>query len=186
MIAVQGKWNEGFVFDEYIKHSEMLGFDAFGKPHFANEYSPIGKLLHSMKYNGHFNTSDEIAEMCSPAIGAWIKDKHVNVILPVPPTMERVFQPVKAVSERVAEILNIYFSDEVLHNKGTHPIKNVPKEERDMRGIIVQNKPAKRECNILLFDDLYSSGETANECVRVLRQDPLIKNIYYFAIAKTK
>ena len=38
----------------------------------------------------------------------------------------------------------------------------------------------------LLIDDFFSTGETATECVRVLKEDELIDKVYYLAIAKTK
>lgn len=47
-------------------------------------------------------------------------------------------------------------------------------------------KDAKRKCNILLVDDFFTTGETANECVSVLKSDPLVDKVYYMAIAKTK
>ena len=186
MISVNGEWNEGFVFDIYIKHSERIGNDVFGNPHFKNDYSPIGGLLHAMKYNGHYNTSKEIVDMCYPAISEWLKDKHIDIVLPIPPTTEREFQHVVVISEMLAAKLGTYYSDEVLYNIGNRPVKSIAKEDRDMTGMIVKIKPAKLQCNILLVDDLYSSGTTANECVKVLRQDPLVNNIYYFALAKTK
>ena len=62
----------------------------------------------------------------------------------------------------------------------------MPKDAKTVKGTIVKLKPALRPCNILLVDDIYSTGETANECVSVLKEDPLVKKVYYLAIAKTK
>lgn len=62
----------------------------------------------------------------------------------------------------------------------------MPKDKKEISGTIIQLKPAKRKCNILLIDDLYSTGETASECVNVLKKDILIDKVFYFSIAKTK
>ncbi len=48
------------------------------------------------------------------------------------------------------------------------------------------SKPAKRKCSILLIDDIYNTGSTANECTKVLKSDPLIDKVYYLAIGKTR
>ena len=60
------------------------------------------------------------------------------------------------------------------------------KDAKNLKGSIFKMKNAKRKCNILLVDDFFSTGETATECVSVLKTDPMIEYVYYLAIAKTK
>ena len=43
-----------------------------------------------------------------------------------------------------------------------------------------------RDCNILLIDDIYHTGTTLNSCVKALREDFRIKNIYALTMTKTK
>lgn len=47
-------------------------------------------------------------------------------------------------------------------------------------------KNAKRKCNILLIDDLFSTGATLNECAKALKTDELVDNIYVLALTKTR
>lgn len=51
---------------------------------------------------------------------------------------------------------------------------------------IVCTKKAKRDCNILLIDDIYHTGTTLNSCVKALREDSRIKSIYVLTMTKTK
>lgn len=185
-IIVTGLWDDGIVIDKYTESSVYKGEDVFGHPQFDTTYTPIGKLLHAMKYNGHFNTSEEIADMCINVLGQWLADKHIDSILPTPPTTDRLEQPVYMIAEVLASKLGIYYSDDVLIKQGNIPAKNMPKDAKDLKGSIIKQKNAKRKCNILLIDDFYSTGGTANECVSVLKTDPMVDKVYYLAIAKTK
>lgn len=186
LIPVSGLWDDGVVVDKYNESSIYLGEDAFGHPQFKNTYTPIGKLLHAMKYNGHYDTSDEIVDICLEQLEGWLSNKKIDVILPAPPTAERMEQPVYMIAETLAFRLGIPYSDEVLIKTDKRLAKNMPREAKSLKGSIAKRKDAKRKCNILLVDDFYSTGETANECVSVLKNDPLIKKVYYLAIAKTK
>ena len=139
-----------------------------------------------MKYNGHFDTSKEIADICVSGLAEWFSSKKIDIILPAPPTADRISQPVYMIAEAIAFKLNIPYSDEVLLKTDRRFSKNMPKDAKALKGCIVKLKDARRKCNVLLIDDFYSTGETANECVSVLKKDPLIENVYYLAIAKTK
>ena len=185
-IKIEGIWDDGYALDKYMAKSEYVGDDVFGNPQFNNTYTVIGKLLHAMKYNGHYNTSEEIVTLCEPFVRAWLEPKNVDIILPVPPSSSRVEQPVFLIAELLGDRLGIQYSDGVLLKTAKEPVKNIPKAERNLAGVIRQLKPAKRKCSILLVDDFYSTGQTASECVSVLKSDPLIDKVYYLAIAKTK
>ena len=185
-IKVNGLWDEGFIIDKYVESSEYIGDDAFGHPQFNTTYTAIGKLLYALKYNGHSDTSESIAEMCVEFLDRWLAYKKVDSILPAPPTIERISQPVYMIAKAISAKIGIPYAEYVWKKTGSIPAKNIDKDKRDMRGSIIKLKPAKRKCNILLIDDLYSTESTANACVAVLKKDPLVAEVYYLAIAKTK
>lgn len=90
------------------------------------------------------------------------------------------------ITEAISAKMHIPYTEGVLKKTGNTPAKNIDRNNRNMHGSIVKLKPAIRQCSILLIDDLYSTGSTANECVSVLKEDPLVVKVYYLAIAKTK
>lgn len=140
-----------------------------------------------MKYNGHYNTSEKIADICVQSLATWFLNKQIDIILPTPPTNKRIEQPVFLIAEAIASRLNIPYSDSILQKTDSHQAKNMTFETKKyLQGSIKKLKNAKRKCNILLIDDFYSSGDTATECVSVLKEDPLIEKVYYLAIVKTK
>ena len=185
-IKVSGPWNEGYVMDMYVEKSIYIQDDAFGNPIFNTTYTEIGKLLHSMKYNGHYDNSSAIADICTPFLKKWLADKEIDIIIPAPPTVRRDNQPVYMIAEAIANSMNLPYSDCILEKTDQVQSKNMPKDKKEISGTIIQLKPAKRKCNILLIDDFYSTGETAAECVNVLKKDILIDKVFYFSIAKTK
>lgn len=185
-IRLNGNWKEGYALDVYVLSSTYIGEDAFGIKHFDNKYTEIGTLLHNMKYNGHIDTSNEILKSSIPFLDKWLSDKTIDAIIPVHPTKDRDIQPIFVIAETIANHYKIPFSSEVLVNMSPVSSKNMDKNNKDLSGQIIQELPAKRHCNLLLVDDLYTTGETASECVKILKQDQLIDEIYLLTIVKTK
>lgn len=183
---IHGEWDDGIAIDNYTVSSTYLGENDFGYPKFDNTYSEIGDLLHTMKYNGKKDTSQQIADISLKRIQFWLNNKDIDFIIPVPPTIKREVQPVFLLAEAFSQKMNIPWAEDVLYKEQGVPVKNINKEDRAKNIHIKQAYTAKFKHNILLIDDLYSSGCTANACVKVLRQDPLIDKIYFLAIAKTK
>ena len=185
-ISVFDGWDEGYVFDKYVVSSKYISDTPFGNPIFDTEYTEVGKLLHAMKYNGRIDTSERIVALCADFLKQWLYDKHVDVIIPAPPTVSRDVQPLYVIAEAMSKTLRIPLAIDVLEKTVSEQAKNMPKDKKFLSGTIRKLKHAKRKCNILLIDDLYSTGETASECVSVLKEDEMIDKIYFFALAKTK
>jgi predicted amidophosphoribosyltransferase len=85
-IKLEGNWTDGYALDKHLISSEYIGEDAFGHKQFRNTYTEIGLLLYKMKYNGHYDTSEEIRDLAIPFLNEWLKDKRIDIILPVPVT----------------------------------------------------------------------------------------------------
>ena len=60
------------------------------------------------------------------------------------------------------------------------------KDGYNINGMIKQDKNMENKANILVIDDLYSTGATLNEVCKVLKNDNNVKNIYCLAMTKTK
>ena len=179
-IKLNGNFDEGYALDEHTVSSKYIGEDAFGNKQFDTEYTQIGGLLYKMKYNGHHDTSLDILELAKPFLNEFVKNKQIDIVLPVPPSKNRDIQPVCILTELFAEYLKLPYSNGVLEKINAVQSKDGNKEVE-----IKLLKPAKRKCNVLLIDDLYSTGATINECVNVLKTDELVDKVYALTITKT-
>ncbi len=186
-IKLMGNWDVGYALDQHVLSSDFLGEDPFGGPVFDNKYSEIGELLKNYKYRGRRDLLPEIVSTIILFLQEHPEMADFETIIPVPPSKPREYQPTLEICESLAESLRKYFLSDILVKESEVESKNLSVEEkRLLYGTIHQNKFAKRRHSVLLVDDLYKTGTTLNECVRVLRGDPLIDKIFVLAITKTK
>jgi len=124
--------------------------------------------------------------LIEPFLDTWNDLKEVDVVLPVPYTKQRNYQPASEIAQAIAKHLKVSYSGEVLENVSSIQAKNMPKTERNLKNSIAAKVKATRPHTILLVDDLLDTGSTMEECVSVLREDPKLKKIYVLAMTKTK
>lgn len=60
------------------------------------------------------------------------------------------------------------------------------KDGYNVSGTIKQINKLGKSTNILIIDDLYSTGSTLNEACKALQKDKNVKNIYCLVMTKTK
>ena len=82
--------------------------------------------------------------------------------------------------------LSVSFTDKVLQKTSNEQSKNMDRNHKELAGTIISMKKAKRPFEILLVDDLFSTGGTITECVRMLRQDKNLQKIYILTMTKTR
>lgn len=185
-----GHWDKGYYLDRHVVHSEYLGDDAYGHPRFDNEYSEIGRLLYEFKYRNNYSCLENIVDTAVDFIKKAFSNElsSIETIIPVPPTNKfRNYQPTFEIANSIADKLGKYYVEDVLENKSNIESKSLDSHEKNkLDNCIVKRINATRKHSVLLIDDLLKSGSTLNQCVDVLREDPLIDKIYVLSITKTK
>lgn len=145
----------------------------------AGLFRQLQPLIHAYKYDLLQDLADPLARIFLDAINKralapFFSEFH---LLPVPLHPSRLrwrgFDHTKALAGLVAENARIPFSPSVLaRTRATIPQTSLDKPSRrlNMRGVFSCTDPsAVKGKNILLLDDIATTGTTLNECARVLK-----------------
>ena len=186
-IVLKGNWDIGYALDMHTVRSEYVGEDAFGHPHFNTEHTPLGEILYKFKYHKDYSQLPNIVETAKAFLESNSEFQDIEMVIPVPPTEEREYQPTYEIVTALAEAMKKPYCLDVLENVSDTAVKSLSgAKKQKLKGRIIKRKDAKRKHNLLLVDDLYSSGATLSQCVTELRKDKKISNIYVLTITKTR
>ena len=102
---------------------------------------------------------------------------------------ERGYNQSKLLAKEIAQIINVPVSDNIIKKvKDTVPQSTLNKEQRleNAKNVYrVTNIKKVLNRNILILDDIYTTGSTVNECARVLIEQGIKKDqIGVITIAK--
>lgn len=104
--------------------------------------------------------------------------KKYDIIIPVPISKkrkhERGYNQTQLIAKDISKILNINLGNNILIKAiDTNPQSELNKKERmvNIKNVfeIVDYKTIKN-MKILIFDDIYTTGSTTNECARILKE----------------
>lgn len=186
-MRIPGRWRQGYVLDYHTLSSEFLGYDEFGHGVFDTKRSDIGELLYRLKYRSDKTVLDAIVDETLKFIETW--KPSISVIVPVPPSKNRAFQPVMEISKALSNRLGIpYCEDCIIKSRATPELKNVYDYNERIRLLetaFTINKPLK-DASVLLFDDLYRSGATLNAITEALYNKGQVIHVYALALTRTR
>lgn len=119
------------------------------------------------------------------------KIKKYDIIIPVPihkkRKNERGYNQSELIAKKLAKNLNVELvTDSLIKQKNTLPQSTLSKKQREENVKTVykiQNKQKIENKKIILLDDIYTTGATAEECSKILKQNGA-KEILVLTIAK--
>jgi len=185
---LQGQWDEGFALDFHTISSTYVGDDEYGHPQFDTVRSAIGELLYQLKYGNDQSVMEAITATASSFVRS--KSWCIDVVIPVPASRYRSFQPVVGLAKQLAEDLGVAFGGgHVVKTRNIPELKNV--FDFDARAKLLadafQVDRTKVEArHVLLFDDLYRSGATMNAVSHVLKASGKAAKVYVLALTMTR
>ena len=138
----------------------------------------------------------EYAKFFSEAIFAFsennIKSWNIDLIVPVPihPSRKRKrgYNQAELLAKELSRLLNIEFDSDVIRRvKKTKPQKELKNRERiqNLLEAFEFNKKKKVKGNILVVDDIYTTGSTIDSMAIILKKNGC-KNVYAVCISAGK
>lgn len=189
---IHGNWRAGYALDFHTVSSHLLPDGTYD-----TERTEIGELVFQVKYRADWSKIRPIAEIAAKfvkeefAVNGYPILPYLDAVIPIPPSdTNRPFQPVTEIAVEIAQILDIsVISDYLIKVKEIMPVKNLEGEENrqeQLRGALkVQFTSAKYRC-VLLFDDIYRSGETLTEVTDTLRKQGDISRVLVLTLTQTR
>jgi competence protein ComFC len=168
--VLRGPWASGIALDLHTTSSTFLGNDSLGHPQFDTVRSPIGELIYRLKYKQDATAIAPIVEATVEFLGRW--KPSVDAIVTAPPSNSgRRKQPVLELAERLSQQTGLPICDTCIRKvKATGQMKDFEEWKRTevLTGAFAVDGEKIARRRLLLFDDLYDSGATAQAITRVL------------------
>ena len=191
-IEICGNWHKGFVYDFHTLDSTYLGCEN-GKDKFKNVRSEMGELVCKLKYTNL--NQKERSSYVSKITDLLYKFKGLNTFdyfIPAPHSKDREFQLVYEIIKKLGEINEKEVLLNLICKSNNTQIKDIYNSE-DKNKILSNSITFCGDydniiCskNILIFDDIYSSGATLTNIVNFLKENTKVNKICVLALTKTK
>lgn len=183
---LRGNWAAGWALDLHTVSSKALAEGVF-----ATEYTQVGEALHQLKYRYDRNKIEPLAEAAVVLIEARPELRSLEAIIAVPPSEEnRPFQPVYKVAGAIAKRLDLAVGIGYLMKvRNTQPLKDIQDSRNrkgELAGAFMVKDARFAEKDVLLFDDLFRSGETLREITHVLQTQGKVANVFVLTLTKTR
>lgn len=187
---VAGAWRHGWTLDVHTTSSVFLEYDEEGRAQFDTTRSELGELVYQLKYNNRSESATRIAAIMAD----FLSDKRgvltrVDLVVPVPASARRRVQPVNSIASKLATRLRKPYSPSAVRKtKDTPTLKNITDLEQRREILDSAFEADVRQINgkgVLLIDDLYRSGSTANAVTLAIIASGAAR-VYYLAATRTR
>jgi predicted amidophosphoribosyltransferase len=181
-----GNWDAGFVLDKHTVSSRPIGQNEWGHTVWDTQRTPTGEALYQLKYKHDFSQIPFLAGEVRTKLG--LAFPNVHLIVPMPASTWRPQQPVHAIAAKLGEMMGVpSFNNVLLKHPGGPKLKDLKTREEKveaLQGRLFLNDAITGigPYNVLLLDDLYESGASAEAACATLRQYPKIGRIYFAAL----
>jgi len=189
-MKIEGEWTDGLVLDWHVAHSEFLGHNQFGHPEYDTVRTEVGEALYQLKYHSDLTMIEILAQTMVNAIQS--EFPTVAFVVPMPPSKQRATQPLISLGKKVAELLDVPYFENILLKVGNTPqMKDIVTIEEKIEALLGCFKIDDTITNdgqwdVLIIDDLYSSGASLSAATQTMNSYDKVRNIYVAAFTRTR
>ena len=184
---IQGAWLKGIALDVHTVSSVHVGQDESGRSKFETTRSELGELMYRLKYQQDKRAAAEIVETVAQYLQPYLK--NFELIVPVPPSTTRNFQPVLVLARGIAAAVECPVFDCIDKARATPGLKDVlePEKRKELlTGLYSVDPKAIEGRHVLLIDDLYRSGSTMSAATEALLSQGKAASVRALAITYTR
>ena len=171
-----GPWLAGWALDFHSRYDGDIA-----------SRSLIGDLVFRYKYNGEQTLAPELARRWTELLAAHPELPACEAVIPVPPSQQRVSDPMTVLAQALAVQLRIpAWTNVLIKTRATRPQKemtSLAQKRANVAGAFAL-KGDVRGKRIILVDDLYDSGATLEEVAKVLARGG-VSGIVVLTLTKT-
>jgi ComF family protein len=150
----------------------------------------LQNIIHAMKYQNRFKIGIFLGKLIGKQLTKNISNWNIDVILPIPlhtlKKAERGYNQSLYISKGLSKELDIPFSNKTIRRKRfteSQTRLNILEREKNVKGAFsTGNSKRIRGKNILLIDDVITTGATINECGDILLKNGA-KAVYAASVA---
>lgn len=189
-MQVEGAWRLGWTLDVHTTSSVFLGYDENGRAEFDTTRSALGEFVYQLKYRNESGAADEIAAIMADFLANKpVAMSRIDLVVPVPASTARAVQPVSTIASRLADRIRKPCSmNAIRKTKETPTLKSITdlEERREALDDAFEGDRTQLDGKgILLIDDLYRSGSTAN-AVTLALIGAGASRVYFLAATRTR
>jgi len=146
-----------------------------------------GELVYRLKYRADRAVIPNIIEVVIEFVNSW--GIRPDVIVPMPPSKRRAFQPVIEISSELAKALGTALNTSCLRKtRSTAQMKDIGDfgaRVTALEGALTSDDTLAGK-EVLLIDDLFQSGASMNVAARILKHQGAAKLVYALALTRTR
>lgn len=165
---IYNEYSRKFIHEKVIKD--------FSSAYVFVDESAIQKIIHSLKYDQNLTAGKFLANKIWEVRGEIFKRWEIDYILPIPlhrlRKAERGYNQSQIIASQLGKLSNTKVLSNILYrNKYTETQTKLLFNERKINikdAFIIKNSGLIRNKNILLIDDVITTGATTTECGKLL------------------
>lgn len=148
----------------------------------------IKKIIADYKLKNRKGLSREISILIKKPLKELIQEKRINIVIPVPISRNRMRERGFNQIEEILEELDIDYKtmDRIKDTEHMYSMLEEKKREENIKKAFKHNEVDADGKNILIIDDIVTTGSTIREVVKEIRKRSFPKEIYVFSIAMSR
>ncbi len=176
--------------DYCIRCKDNIRFFNLARAPFLYEH-PISTLIHGFKYRNQKYTFESLAKYLEQCYLE--NDYNADLIVPVPSSKKRLkergYNQAELLSKQLSKLLGIKLETDVLikvrHTPPQTTLNYFERQKNLFGSFAVENQEKIIGKNVLLVDDVLTTGATINHCSEVLKLSKA-KRVFVLTLARTQ